>query len=146
MTSATATCDPTGTFIGSSFVYATARDFLRFGQLYLNDGVWDGSRLLPTGWTVHARTPVTSPVTEGHWYGAHWWLWDHNSDAAAGRAGFDCSDIDGFAAHGFEGQYIVVVPSRDLVITRLGKTPVDNQPEVRAWLADIIRCFPSRSS
>lgn len=142
MTSASIRCDAAGTFIGSSFVFATAREFTRFGQLYLDDGVVGGHRLLPAGWVDHARTPVRTPVEEGHWYGAHWWLWDENCDPGPNGPGFDCSDINGFGAHGYEGQYTLVVPDRDLVVTRLGKTPVENQPEVRAWLADIVRCFP----
>ncbi len=142
MTSATIRCDHAGTFIGSSFVYATARDFTTFGQLYLDDGMVGDDRLLPEGWVAHARTPVRTPVEEGHWYGAHWWLWDEHCDPGPSGAGFDCSDINGFAAHGYEGQYTLVVPDRDLVVTRLGKTPVENQPEVRAWMADIVRCFP----
>lgn len=149
MDSATVQCDDQGTFIGSSFVFATARDFAKFGHLYLNDGVLNdggpggGKRLLPEGWVAHARTPVRSPVLEGHWYGAQWWLWDENCDPGPAGAGFDCSDINGFGAHGYEGQYTVVVPERDLVVVRLGKTPVERQPEVRAWIADIIRCFPT---
>lgn len=141
MDSATVTCDEQGTFIGSSFVYATARDFAKFGQLYLDDGMVNGERLLPDGWVTHARTPVQSPVADPHWYGAQWWLWDAN--CLLDNTGFDCSDIDGFGAHGYEGQYTVVVPDRDLVVVRLGKTPLDQQPEVRAWIADIIRCFPT---
>ncbi len=144
MSSATIQCDDQGTFIGSSFVFATARDFAKFGQLYLDDGVVADERLLPEGWVQHGRTPVSSPVVEGHWYGAQWWLWDHNCDPSPTGTGFDCSDINGFGAHGYEGQYTVVVPDRDLVVVRLGKTPVERQPEVRAWIADIIRCFPTR--
>ena len=140
MSSATVQCDDQGTFIGSSFVFATARDFAKFGQLYLDDGVVDGQQLLPQGWVEQARTPVVTPVTDPHWYGAQWWLWDAN--CIPDNTGFDCSDINGFGAHGYEGQYTVVVPDRDLVVVRLGKTPVERQPEVRAWIADIIRCFP----
>lgn len=142
MTSATITCDDSGTFVGSSFVYATARDFAKFGQLYLDDGIVDGTRLLPEGWVQHARTPVDVLVDEAHWYGAQWWLWDNNCRPAPDGPGFDCSDINGFGAHGYEGQYTVVVPDRDLVVVRLGKTAVERQPEVRKWIADIIRCFP----
>jgi len=147
MTSATVRCDDQGTFIGSSFVFATARDFASFGQLYLDDGLVRGPggatrRLLPEGWVEHARTPVRPPVPERHWFGAHWWLWDENCDPGPDGVGFDCSDINGFAAHGHEGQYTLVVPDRDLVVVRLGKTPVEQLPEVRAWIADIVRCFP----
>lgn len=147
MTNTSVRCDTAGTFIGSSFVYAPARDYLRFGRLYLDDGCvddgsTDGLRLLPEGWVTHARTPIAAPITEGHWYGAHWWLWDENCDPSPTGVGFDCTDLNGFAAHGYEGQYLVVVPDRDLVVVRLGKTPVERQPEVRRWLAEIIRCFP----
>ena len=141
MNSATVQCDEQGTFIGSSFIFATARDFATFGQLYLDDGLVGEDRLLPEGWVAHARTPVQTPVVDPHWYGAQWWLWDAN--CIADNTGFDPSDINGFGAHGYEGQYTVVVPDRDLVVVRLGKTPVEQQPEVRAWIADIIRCFPT---
>jgi len=141
MTSATVRCDDEHTFIGSSYVFATARDFATFGQLYLDDGVVNGNRLLPEGWVAHARTPVQSPVADPHWYGAQWWLWDQN--CLPDNTGFSCADINGFGAHGYEGQYTVVIPDRDLVVVRLGKTPVERQPEVRAWIADIIRCFPT---
>ena len=111
MTSADPRFDAAGTFIGSSFLYCTARDFARFGQLYLRDGVWEGRRLLPEGWVDFARTPAPAPVDEEFGYGAHWWLWD--------RHGFPGT----FAAHGYEGQYVIVRPDRDLVVVRLGKTP-----------------------
>ncbi len=128
MSSAVAKCDPAGTFIGSSFVYATARDFARFGQLYLRDGCWDGERVLPPGWVDFARRPVDPVVDEACWYGGHWWLWDDDTGA--------------FACHGYEGQYTVVVPGKDLVIVRLGKTPADHGPDVRAWIAALSACFP----
>ena len=144
MSSASIRCDDAGTFIGSSFVYATARDFTRFGQLYLDGGkLPDGSSLLPNRWVDHARTPVTTPIDEGHWYGAHWWLWDDRYQPHADGSTLELGDINGFGAHGYEGQYTLVVPDRDLVIVRLGKTPVERQPEVRAWIVDIARCFPA---
>ena len=65
MTSAAPRFDDAGTFIGSSFLYATAQDFARFGYLYLRDGVWDGARLLPEGWVDHARAPVPVPPDGG---------------------------------------------------------------------------------
>ncbi len=128
MTSAIPKCDPAGTFIGSSFVYATARDFARFGCLYLRDGRWDGERLLPEGWLDVTRQPVDPVVDEACWYGGHWWLWDDSTGA--------------FACHGYEGQYTVVVPGKDLVIVRLGKTHADRGADVRAWLAALSTCFP----
>lgn len=128
MASATAKFDTAGTFIGSSFVYATAEDFARFGYLYLRDGIWDGQRILPDGWVDHARRPVAVEVEADHHYGAHWWLWDDRTGA--------------FACHGYEGQMIIVVPARDLVVVRLGKSDAEAVPAVRQWLHDIIMCFP----
>jgi CubicO group peptidase (beta-lactamase class C family) len=120
MHSATARFDDAGTFVGSSFVYATARDFARFGELYLRDGVWNGRRLLPPGWVDYARTPT--PTCETGEYGAHWWLRPNGV----------------FCAQGYEGQYIYVVPAADAVIVRLGKTPAEKRPAVEAWLDEIV--------
>ena len=128
MESATITCDSSGTFVASSFVYATARDFARFGLLYLHDGRWGDLEILPTGWVDHARTPTPVPDTEAHGYGAHWWLWPYD------RA---------LACHGYEGQRIIVLPDRDAVIVRLGKTKASQNEHLRARLHDIIRAIPT---
>jgi CubicO group peptidase (beta-lactamase class C family) len=126
MASADPRFDAAGTFVGSSFLYCTARDFARFGQLYLADGVWEGRRILPDGWVELARTAVPVPVEEEFGYGAHWWLWD--------RHGFPGT----FAAHGYEGQYIIVRPDRELVVVRLGKTPVEERPPVIEHLQELL--------
>jgi CubicO group peptidase (beta-lactamase class C family) len=125
MTSATPRFDAAGTFIGSSFVFATARDFARFGLLYLRDGCWDGARVLPEGWVDHARTET--PASIGR-YGAHWWL------------ALDGSGI--FTANGFQGQYVVVDPSRDLVLVRLGVSTPDQRVAVVHDLRAIVEAFP----
>lgn len=105
--------DATGNFIGSSFVFATARDFARFGLLYLRDGVWDGQRLLPEGWCEMTRQTTAVDPKEGAIfdYGLHWWIPKANHE----KRGW-------FSANGYQGQMIVVVPSCDLVIVRLGRT------------------------
>jgi CubicO group peptidase (beta-lactamase class C family) len=126
MTSADPRFDTAGTFVGSSFLYCTARDFARFGQLYLGDGLWEGRRILPDGWVDFARTPAPAPVDEEFGYGAHWWLWD--------RHGFPGT----FAAHGYEGQYVIVRPDRDLVVVRLGKTPIEVRPPVIEHLQELL--------
>jgi CubicO group peptidase (beta-lactamase class C family) len=128
MTSATADLDATGTFIGSSSVHATARDYARFGYLYLRDGIWDGVRLLPDGWVQHGRTYTAHDPNNGFDYGAHWWLWPSHPDV--------------FAAHGFEGQYVIVAPQRDLVVVRFGKTDSTLRPNVVAELGRILDAFP----
>lgn len=127
MSTATAKFDDAGTFIGSSYVYATARDFAKFGYLYLRDGVWDGERLLPEGWVDHART-VRSKDEDGlDYYGAQWWL--HGDEYGT----FRCS--------GYEGQRIVVCPALDLVIVRIGKMPSTQYPALRKWVDKVVAAF-----
>lgn len=131
MSSATARFDKSGTFVGSSYVYATARDFARFGLLYLRGGTVDGREVLPAWWIDHARTPTPLATGAGEYdYGAHWWL----TDPAAGV----------FHASGYEGQRIVVAPDRDLVIVRLGRTPADLAPNLNAFVAEVLDCFQPR--
>jgi len=127
MRSATAKFDPAGTFIGSSFVYATARDFARFGELYRNDGVADGVRVLPTGWRDHARTFAAHDPDGGFDYGAHWWMWP---------------DLAGsLACHGYEGQYTLVVPDRELVVVHLGKSAPEQRPLLAAGLRAVVNAM-----
>ncbi len=121
--------DAAGTFIGSSFCYATAQDFARFGLLYLRDGVWEGRRLLPEGWVDYARTPTWQQPTDSGRYGAHWWL--------------DIAGPGTFSANGYQGQFTVVDPGRDLVLVRHGETPADKSDNVKRWLRDIAECFPA---
>ena len=73
MSSATAQFDAAGTFVGSSYVYATARDFAKFGELYLRDGMCGTKRILPVGWVNHARAQTVIDDETGQGYGAHWW-------------------------------------------------------------------------
>ncbi len=127
MTSASPKFDKAGTFIGSSFCYCTARDFARFGLLYLRDGLWDGRRILPEGWVDYARTPTPVPATERLGYGAHWWL---------GMAG-----PGSFSANGYEGQYTVIVPDLDLILVRNGKSPDAQKEAVQDWLGAVAGCF-----
>lgn len=128
MTSAAPKFDKAGTFVGSSYVYATAHDFARFGWLYLNDGVWDGTRLLPGGWVEHGRTYVATDPENHTGYGAHWWL----PPALPGT----------MAAFGYEGQFTFVVPDRDLVVVRLGRSPAPQGQAVRDTVEELIGAFP----
>ena len=125
MDSAIAKFDDAGDFVGSSYVFATARDFAKFGELYRLDGVTaTGQRLLPPGWVDHARTPVSHDDENGCNYGRHWWMWPEVPGA--------------LACHGHEGQYIVVVPDRELVVVHLGKTDSSVAPELRERLRQLI--------
>lgn len=125
MHSASVRFDDAGTFIGSSFVHATAHDFARFGELYRNDGVAaDGTRVLPSGWRDHGRERTAVDPESGFGYGAHWWLWPEFPGS--------------FAAHGYEGQYTLVVPDRQLVVVHLGKVAAELRPMLDARLREIV--------
>jgi CubicO group peptidase (beta-lactamase class C family) len=127
MASAAPKFDTAGTFIGSSYCFCTARDFARFGLLYLRDGVWEGRRILPEGWVDYARTPTWRQPTEDGPYGAHWWL--------------DLGGPGSFSANGFGSQYTVVVPDLDMVVVRNGATPLDRQDAAKAWVGALIGQF-----
>jgi CubicO group peptidase (beta-lactamase class C family) len=119
MRSAVIEPDASGSFVGSSFMFATARDWARLGLLFLNDGVWLGERILPEGWVKYSTTPT--PKAPQGCYGAHWWLNAGEPDDPGDRLWPDLP-TDTFSARGFEGQEVVVSPSRDLVLVRLGQS------------------------
>lgn len=138
---ATPEFDAAGTFLGGSLIYASARDFARFGYLYLQDGVWDGTRLLPEGWVDFARTET--PAANSNVYGAGWWITPPEAvERTHTQAALTCP-CDAFHAGGNEGQTIWVVPSKELVIVRLGLMP--NSPEnwraLYEWNQEIARAF-----
>ncbi|MBM3799706.1 MAG: serine hydrolase [Actinobacteria bacterium] len=124
MTSATARLDAAGTFIGSSYVYATARDFAKFGYLYLRDGEWDGARLLSREWVAGAKRQHAADPETNHGYGSHWWIWKSMSGVSA--------------ALGYEGQRMIVDPRRDTVVVHLGKWVHDTQPLLDRLLTDVL--------
>jgi CubicO group peptidase (beta-lactamase class C family) len=133
MDSAEPRFDAAGTWVGSTYVYAAARDFARFGELYRNDGVAaSGERLLPERWVDNGRVFVAhDPEAAGRYgfdYGRHWWMWPEFPGS--------------IAAHGYEGQYVVVVPDRQLTVVHLGKTVREQKPPLVAALADLIASFP----
>jgi CubicO group peptidase (beta-lactamase class C family) len=103
--------DRFGDFILSSQVYTNARDLARFGLLYLNGGVWNGERLISEEWIDFVRTPAPSTAETGRQYGGQWWLVpDDRADVPSSA----------YSTAGNRGQYVVVVPSHDLVIVRRG--------------------------
>lgn len=111
--------DASGTFVGSSLCYGTARDWARLGLFFMNDGVVNNERLLPEGWMRAAITPA--PAAERGEYGYQLWL-------NAGRKGnpqdriFPSAPTDMYYAAGYEGQHVFMIPSKKLVIVRLGLT------------------------
>ena len=120
--------DLSGTFVGSSYLYATARDFARFGQLYLDDGCVDSERILPKGWVDYTRRPAAA---SGKHYGAFFWL--------NGNGKFPDVPKDMFYCDGHDGQDIFIFPSHELVVVVLGFSPKpDNVIDFNALLRDIL--------
>jgi len=122
MASATIECDEHGTLVGSSYMYATARDWARYAQFLLQEGTWQGQQLLPSGYVAMMAAPVAA---SGGQYGhGQVWLW--GSDAKAAGVNPDAAfgiPADTFWLLGHDGQSIAVIRSRQLIIVRLGLTP-----------------------
>jgi hypothetical protein len=139
MSTAVLEMDASGHFVGSSFMYASARDWARLGQLYLQDGVVAGRRIFPPGWVEFSGSPT--PESPDGEFGAH--LWRRLSKFYQGGTGpVDLPDGT-YHGIGFEGQFVSVVPAEGLVVVRLGLT---RRP--RAWvhdrfLADVIDALRS---
>jgi CubicO group peptidase (beta-lactamase class C family) len=114
--------DDTGVMSGGSAIDMTARDFARFGLLYLRGGEWDGTQIVPESWVDYARMPlVDAPV-----YGAHWWI-----------SGTEERYPSSFSANGFNGQSINVVPELDLVVVVLANEPGARPDLVGARVVDL---------
>ncbi|GAB3165808.1 serine hydrolase domain-containing protein [Telluribacter humicola] len=116
MTSTLIELDASGQFVGSTFGWATTRDWARFGLLYLNGGMWEGQQILSNEWIAYSRCPGTQ-APDGM-YAAHFW-----------RAGFDTPPHipdDLYFAQGFDGQRLMIIPSKELIIVRLGQTHFEN--------------------
>ena len=125
--------DASGTFIGGAFAYASPRDWLRFGLLYLNDGVAEnGERVLADGWVKYTNTPSTASL-KSRGYGAQFWL-----NAKTKNQWIPNAPEDMFAAKGHYGQYVVIVPSMELVIVRLGQTYNTKAFDVDEFILEIL--------
>lgn len=122
--------DDAGTFIGSSYTWATLEDWCRFGLLAMRDGVWDGQRIVPHGWIDWSRTARS--WNDDLLHGAHWWTWDQ--------------DQMPFGAHGFEGQRIICFPTRDVIVVRFGKTDANHASDLNAHLTKLANAFPELNS
>lgn len=127
MSTAVIETDTANNFIGSSYMYATARDWARFGLLYLQDGVIENERILPEGWVEFSRTSAT--VANGR-YGAHFWLMKNYPQQKP-------LPQDLFIADGYQGQSVIIIPSKKLVLVRLGKDGWQKRKSIEQLL-DII--------
>jgi hypothetical protein len=104
--------DPYGTRIGSSYLYATARDYARFALLYRNDGVFNGERILPEGWVNYSRSAASASNNS---YGAFFWLNRNRKLPSVPE--------DMYACEGHDGQRIFILPTQDLIVVVLGYSP-----------------------
>ncbi len=120
--------DMTGTPVGSSYLYVTARDYARFGQMFLDDGCVEGSRILPEGWVDFTVTPASASSGA---YGAYFWL----------NRNHKLPDVpeDMYSCNGHDGQQIFIIPSKDLVVVVLGYSPKpDRVIDFNGLLRDIM--------
>ena len=120
--------DAYGTFVGSSYLWMTPRDYARFGLLYLQDGVWNGERILPEGWVEYSSTPT--PAAPNGIYGAQFW---RNGSPGS----FEDVPEDAYFANGYQGQSIVIVPSKNLVVVRVGYS-VNEDFDFNALISGVI--------
>jgi CubicO group peptidase (beta-lactamase class C family) len=132
--------DAAGTPVLSSFMHATAREWAAFGQFLLQDGVWRGERLLPAGWVDYMRTPT--PQCASRDFGAHLWLkvpqtFGGAQPAAAGLP------ADAFHLSGYDAQVVSVVPSRELVVVRLGLSRLPHTWDQAEFLVRVLKAFPT---
>ena len=134
MTNTVVETDSRGNYVLSSQVWSTAPDLANLGQLYLQNGVWEGERLLPENWRDYVSDP-SGPQPQGtQWgYGAGWWTFNRPDFNA-----FEGIPDDAFAARGNRGQYVVVVPSRNVVIVRRGEDRVGTRFDIAAFTRDVL--------
>ena len=129
MANTTAETDWRGNYILSSQVWTTARDLARFGQLYVDDGVWNGERILPEDWLDYVSRPSgPQPATGAFGYGAGFWLLNR-SEGVPG---------DTIGAFGNRGQYVIIVPSRRIVIVRRAEDPAGSPFNIAAFTRDVL--------
>ncbi len=129
--------DPSGSFVGSSYGFGTARDWARFGLFTKNDGVWDGERILPEGWMKYSTTPT--PMAPKGEFGAQYWL-NAGIKSDPTQNVFPSLPNDLYYMGGFNGQIVAVIPSRDVVVVRLGVT-LDDSFNREDFIKQVLECI-----
>jgi CubicO group peptidase (beta-lactamase class C family) len=128
MTHTTPETDWQGNFILSSQVWTTARDLARLGLLHQNDGVWNGERLLPEGWSKLVATPAPAQPERGPGYGAFFWLYGEAQGLPEGTYGMN----------GNRGQYVMIVPSKKVIVVRRGYDPAGKRFDEAKFAKDVL--------
>jgi CubicO group peptidase (beta-lactamase class C family) len=142
MASAIIETDEDGTLVGSSYMYATARDWARYGQFLLQDGIWKGQEILPRGYVALMASPVAA---SGGQYG-HGLVWLWGSDGVEPGKNPDSAfgiPAGSFWMQGHDGQSTAVIPARDMVIVRLGLTPASTHYSPQALVKALLEAAPS---
>jgi CubicO group peptidase (beta-lactamase class C family) len=136
MTSAVMETDEHGTLVGSSYLYATPRDWARYGVLLVQDGVWKGQAILPPGYVSMMASPVAASRGE---YG-HGLVWRWTDAPVPGENPGTAFGIpaDTFWMTGHDGQYVAIIPSKQLVILRMGLTPSREHYEPEALVQAVL--------
>lgn len=121
--------DMTGNFVGSSYGWASTRDWAKFGLLHLNKGHWNGEQLFDPKWIDYMTKPTAG---SNGTYGAHWWL----------NAGGKYPDVpkDMYSANGFQGQRVFIIPSKDLVVVRTGLAE-DPDFDINGFLSEVVKAI-----
>ena len=138
LTTATLSTDASGTWVGSSYLWASTADWARLGQLMLDDGRWDGKQIIPAGWWELAGTPAM-PTGEGHGYGAQTWI-PGEPDGGECAATPDYPQ-DALLMEGHYGQVVAMIPSKKAVIVRLGWTVIPDFDGC-TFVADVAKTLP----
>lgn len=129
--------DARGTMVGGSLCHATARDWARFGQMYLDNGRFAGRQVVSPAWVEFVRTPA--PTHPG--YGGHFWLNRARRDAKSDALFPGQGPADTYSPVGHLGQYVTITPSKRLIVVRLGKTQDDRLAPVKAALGRLVNAY-----
>lgn len=130
MSSAVMETDESGLYVGSSYCYATPRDWAKFGMLYLNQGNWYGEQIIDSSWVDFVRTPASD--SKGIYGGQFWLNVNHSQYKDAPEEVYSCN--------GFQGQRVYIVPSHDLVVVRMG---LEEPPvfDMNKLIKEVLACF-----
>jgi CubicO group peptidase (beta-lactamase class C family) len=145
MSSAVMEADARGNLVGSSYMYATAQDWARFGQFLMQDGQWNGQRLLPEQFV--ATMAKVAPASKGDYGQGQVWRWGPGGGSPEGKSGDTAFGLpaDTFWMLGHDAQSVAIVPSKQIVVVRLGLTPSHLNYKPQALLAAVIKAVDAEA-